>query len=42
VDEVVLGQVFSEYFCLPCQFSLRTRLSSEASKMGPLGGGVPR
>jgi hypothetical protein len=21
VDEVALGQVFSEYFCFPCQFS---------------------
>jgi hypothetical protein len=45
VDEVALGQVFSEYFCFPCQFSfhqlLHTHLSSEAGTIGKLVADVP-
>jgi hypothetical protein len=40
VDKVALGQVFSEYFGFPCQFSflglLRTHLSSGAGTIGQL------
>jgi hypothetical protein len=31
VDKVALGQVFSEYFGLPCQFSFRRLLQSPSS-----------
>jgi hypothetical protein len=46
VDEVVLGQVFSESFSFPCQFSLHQllhthHLSSGASTMGQLVADVP-
>jgi hypothetical protein len=45
VDEVVLGQVCSEYSCFPCQFSfhqiLHIYISSEAGEMGTLMAGVP-
>jgi hypothetical protein len=45
VDEVTLGQVFSEYFNFPCQFSfhrlLHTHLSSGAGTVGPVEADVP-
>jgi hypothetical protein len=45
VDKVALGQVFSEYFGFPCQFSfyqlLHTYLLSGAGTIGPLVAGVP-
>jgi hypothetical protein len=47
VNKVALGQVFSEYFCFPCQFSshrlLHTHhLSSGAGTIGQLVAYVPR
>jgi hypothetical protein len=46
VDEVVLGQVFSEYFGFPCQFSIHRllhihRLSSGAGTINQLVADVP-
>jgi hypothetical protein len=47
VDKVVLGQVFSEYFGFPCQFSLHRllhnhhHLSSGADTMGQTVAAVP-
>jgi hypothetical protein len=45
VDKVTLGQVLSEYFCFPYQFSfhqlLHAHLSSEAGTVAPLEAGVP-
>jgi hypothetical protein len=46
VDRVVLGQVFSEYFGFPCQFSfhrllIHHHLSSGASTVGQLVADVP-
>jgi hypothetical protein len=46
VDKVALGQVFSEYFRFPCQFSFYRllhihHLSSRADKIGQLVGDVP-
>jgi hypothetical protein len=45
VDKVTLGQVLSEYFDFPCQFSfhrlLHTHLSSEAGTVGQIVGNVP-
>jgi hypothetical protein len=45
MDKVVLGQVFSEYFCFPCQFSfhplLHTHLSSGAATEGKIVADVP-
>jgi hypothetical protein len=44
-DKVALGQVFSEYFDFPCQFSFRqmlhTDLSSGAGTISPLVAGLP-
>jgi hypothetical protein len=45
VDKVALGQVSSEYFGFPCQFSIHqlihTHLSSEAGTIGQLVVDVP-
>jgi hypothetical protein len=45
LNKVPLGQVFSEYFGFPCQFSfhrlLHIHLSSEAGTIGQLGTDVP-
>jgi hypothetical protein len=46
VDKVALGQVFSEYFGFPCQFSFHRllhthRLSSEAGTIGQILADVP-
>jgi hypothetical protein len=45
VDKVALGQVFSQYFSFPCQFSfhqmLHTHLSSGAGSIGQLVADVP-
>jgi hypothetical protein len=46
VDSVTLGQVFSEYFCFPCQFSFHRllhihHLSSGAGAVGQLVADVP-
>jgi hypothetical protein len=48
VDKVVLGQVFSEYFVFPCQFSFHRllhihhhHLSSGAGTIGQLAADVP-
>jgi hypothetical protein len=45
VGKVALGQVFSEYFGLPCQFSfhrlLHTHLSSGAGTIGQLVADIP-
>jgi hypothetical protein len=46
VDKVVLGQVFSEYFGFPCQFSFYRlihthRLSSGAGTIGQLVADTP-
>jgi hypothetical protein len=45
VDKVALGQLFSEYFDFPCQFSfhqmLHTQLSFGAGKAGQLVADVP-
>jgi hypothetical protein len=45
VDIVALGQVFSEYFGFPCQFSfhqmLHSHLSSVAGTVGQLVADVP-
>jgi hypothetical protein len=46
VDKVTLGQVFSEYFCFPCQFSFHRllhthHLSSGAGTIGQLVADVP-
>jgi hypothetical protein len=46
VDEVALGQVFSEYFDFPCQFSFHRllhihHLSSRAGTMGQLVADIP-
>jgi hypothetical protein len=45
VDEVALGQVFSEYFGFPCQFSfhrmLHTHLSPGAGTIGQIAADVP-
>jgi hypothetical protein len=45
VDQMVLGQVFSEYFGFPCQLSfhrlLHTHLSSGAGTIGQLVADVP-
>jgi hypothetical protein len=46
VDEVALGQVFSKYFCFPCQFSFDRlvhihHLSSGAGTIGQLVADVP-
>jgi hypothetical protein len=46
VDKVELGQVFSEYFGCPCQFSLhklfQIHLSSRAGTVGQIVANVPR
>jgi hypothetical protein len=46
VDRVSLGQVFSEYFDFPCQFSyyqiLHAHLSSGAGTIGQIVADVPR
>jgi hypothetical protein len=46
VDKLALGQVLSQYFCLPCQFSFRRllqthHLSSGAGTVGQLVAAVP-
>jgi hypothetical protein len=45
VDEMALGQVFSQYFDFPCQFSFRLlhthHLSSGARKIGQLTADIP-
>jgi hypothetical protein len=45
VDKVALGQVFSEYFGFPCQFSfhrlLHTHLASGAGTVGQIVDNVP-
>jgi hypothetical protein len=47
VDEVALGQVFSEYFGFPCQFSFHRllhvhhHLSSGAATVGQLMADIP-
>jgi hypothetical protein len=46
VDKVALGQVFSEYFGFPCQFSFHQmlhtdHLSSEAGTIGQVVADVP-
>jgi hypothetical protein len=46
VDEVALGQLFSEYFGFPCQFSFRLplnthHLSSRAGTIGQVLADVP-
>jgi hypothetical protein len=45
VDKVALGQVYSEYFGFPCQFSfhqlLHTNLSSGAGTIGQLVADIP-
>jgi hypothetical protein len=46
VDKAALGQVFSEYFGFPCQFSFHRllhthHLSSEAGTIGQLVADVP-
>jgi hypothetical protein len=46
VDKAALGQIFSEYFGLPCQFSFHRllhthHLSSGAGTIGQLVAGVP-
>jgi hypothetical protein len=48
VDKVALGQVFSEYFGFPCQFSFHRllhihhhHLSSDSGTIGQLMAGVP-
>jgi hypothetical protein len=46
VDKLALGQVFSEYFCFPCQFSFHRllhnhHLSSGAGTIGQTVADVP-
>jgi hypothetical protein len=46
VDKVALGQVFSEYFCFPCQFSFHRllhthHLSTGAGTIGQMVADVP-
>jgi hypothetical protein len=41
-DKVALGQVFSEYFGFPCQFSFHhTHLPTGADTIGPVAADVP-